>query len=74
MATASSQRKKQGNGVLKEPSDHVTNTVEASVTEKPGRQEMIVDVALVAAWALEAISPPAALAGIAVNRLLHVAK
>jgi hypothetical protein len=74
MATATSQRKKQPNGVLKEASDRVTHTVEAAVTEKPGRQEVILDVALLAAGALEAISPPVALAGIAVNRLLHVAK
>jgi hypothetical protein len=74
VATASNKRKRQANGVLKEASDHVTQTVEATVTEKPSRQEVIWDVALVAAGAVEAISPPAALVGIAVNRLVHVAK
>lgn len=73
MATASSQRK-QGNGVLKEAPGRVTRAVEATVTEKPSRQEVIWDVALLGASTLEAISPPAALVGIAVNRLLHVAK
>jgi hypothetical protein len=74
MATSTSQRKQQADGVLKEASDHVTHTIEASVTEKPSRQELIWDLALLGAGALEAISPPAALAGIAVNRLLHVAR
>jgi len=74
MATASSQRKQQGNGMLKEASGHVARTAEATVTEKPSRQEVIVDVALLAAGALEAISPPAAIVGIALNRLVHVAK
>jgi hypothetical protein len=74
MATASSQRKQQGNGMLKEASGHVARTAEATVTEKPSRQEVIWDLALLGAGALEAISPPAALAGIAVNRLLHAAK
>ena len=74
MATATNQRKRQGDGVLKEASGHVAHTIEATVTEKPSRQEMILDLALLAAGALEAISPPAAVAGIAVNRLVHVAK
>lgn len=74
MATASSQRKQQANGALKDASSHVARTVEATVTEKPSRQEVIWDAALLGAGVLEAISPPAALVGIAVNRLLHVAK
>lgn len=74
MATSTSQRKRQANGALKEASEHVTQTAEATVTEPPGRQELIWDAALLAAGALEAISPPAALVGIAVNRLVHVAK
>ena len=73
MAASTSQRKR-ANGAPKEASDHVTQTIEATVTEPPCRQEMIWDVALLAAGALEAISPPAALVGIAVNRLVHVAK
>lgn len=73
MAT-STQRKQQGNRVLKEASGHATYTAEATLTEMPSRQEVIWDVALLGAGALEAISPPAALLGIAVNRLLHVAK
>jgi hypothetical protein len=71
---ATSQRKQQTNGALKEASGRVTQTIEATVTEKPGRPEVIWDAALLAAGALEAISPPAALVGIAVNRLVHVAK
>jgi hypothetical protein len=74
MATDTSQRKQQANGVLKEASGHVTQTIEATVTERPSRPELIWDLALLGAGALEAISPPAALAGIAVNRLLHAAK
>jgi hypothetical protein len=74
MATSTSQRKRQANGALKEASDHVTRTVEATVTEPPSRQEVIWDAALLAAAALEAVSPPAALVGIAVNRVVHVAK
>jgi hypothetical protein len=73
MAAASSQRK-QADGALKDASGHVTRTVEATVTEKPSRQEVIWDAALLGGGALGAISPPAALVGIAVNRLLHVAK
>ena len=38
-----------GNGALKRASDRITHTVEASVTEKPVRQEVILDVAIVAA-------------------------
>lgn len=63
-----------GNGALKQASDRITHTIEASVTEKPIRQEVILDVAIVAAGVLEVISPPAAIAGIALNRLVHVAK
>jgi hypothetical protein len=74
MATATSQRKQQGDDMLKEASGYITQTVEATVTEKPSRQEVVFGMALLAAGALEAISPPAALAGIAVNRLVHVAK
>jgi predicted Zn-dependent protease len=74
MATSTSQRKKQTNGVLKDAAGHVTQTAEATVTEKPSRGEVILDVALLAAGALEAISPPAAVVGIAVNRLVRVAK
>jgi hypothetical protein len=74
MATSTSQRKRQANGAPMEASDHVTRTVEATVTEPPSRQEVIWDAALLAAAALEAVSPPAALVGIAVNRVVHVAK
>lgn len=74
MATATSQRKQQTNGVLKDAAGHVGQTVEATVTEKPSRQELILDLTFLAAGALEAISPPAAVAGIAVNRLVRVAK
>jgi hypothetical protein len=65
MAIATSKSKQQGNGVLKEASGHVAHTLEATVTEKPSRQEVILDLALVATGLLEVISPPAALAGIA---------
>ncbi len=74
MSTASSRRKQEANGVLKDAAGHVTQTVEATVTEKPSRQEVIVDLAFLAAGALEAISPPAVVVGIAVNRLARVAK
>ena len=44
------------------------------MTEKPVRQEMILDAAIVAAGVLKVISPPATIAGLALNRLVHVAK
>ena len=71
---ATRQSKQQANGRLKEASDQVTHAIEASVTERPGRQEMVFDVALLAAGALEVISPPAALVGVLVNRLVHVTR
>jgi hypothetical protein len=74
MATSASQRKQQTNGVLKDAAGHVAQTVEATVTAKPTRGEVVLDVALIAAGVLEAISPPAAVVGIAVNRLVRVAK
>jgi len=49
-------------------------TLDATVAEKPRMPEMAFDLALLEAGALEAISPPAAIAGIIVNRLVHVAK
>jgi len=73
MATATKSHK-QGNGLLKDAPGHVVKTLDATVTEKPSRPEMAFDLALLAAGALEAISPPAAVAGIIVNRLVHVAK
>jgi hypothetical protein len=74
VATATKRTAQSGDGALKQASGRITRTVEASVTEKPSRQEVIVDAALLAAGALEAISPPAAVAVIALNRLVHVAK
>ena len=67
------QSKEQGNG-LKDVPSHVGQTIEASVTEPPKRAEWMLDVALVGAVALEVVSPPVAIAGLALNRIAHVAK
>ena len=72
MATAS-QSKKQRNGIADVPR-RVGRTVEATVTEPPNRAETALDVALIGAAVLELLSPPLALAGIALNRIVHVAK
>jgi hypothetical protein len=74
MPTQAGQRNKRGNGVLREAPGRIVKTLDATVTEKPSRSEVVFDVALLAAGTLEAISPPAALAGVVVNRLIHVAK
>jgi hypothetical protein len=65
---------KQPRGVLGEASEHVGHTVQATVTEPPGRVEMALDAALLAAAVAEFVSPPVAIAGMALNRLVHVAK
>ena len=72
MATAK-QRKQQQNG-LRDVPRHVGQTVEASITEPPSRAETVLDVALVGAAVLEVVSPPVALAGIALNRIAHVGR
>lgn len=72
MATAS-QNKKQSNG-LKDVPRHVAQTVEATVNEPPKRAETALDVVLIGAAVLEVVSPPVALAGIALNRIAHVAR
>jgi len=70
---AASQSKKQRNG-LKDVPRRVGRTVEATVTEPPSRSETALDVALIGAAVLEVVSPPLALAGIALNRIAHVAR
>ena len=53
---------------------HVGRTLEAAVTRPPGWQELAWDAVLVGAAVVEAVSPPAAIASAAVNRLIHVAR
>jgi hypothetical protein len=74
MATAVRHSHKQENGLLKDAPRHITKTLDATVTEKPSRPEMAFDLLLVTAAALEAISPPAAIAGMVLNRVVHAAK
>ena len=65
---------KQPRGALGGASEHVGHTVQATVTEPPSRAEMALDAALVAAAVAEYVSPPVAIVGMALNRLVHVAK
>jgi hypothetical protein len=53
---------------------HVGHTLEATVTQRPGWQELAWDAVLVGATLVEAVSPPVAVAGIALNRLIHTAR
>lgn len=53
---------------------HVGRTLEASLTERPTWPELAWDAMLVAATLAEALSPPAAIAGAALNRLIHAAR
>jgi hypothetical protein len=68
---AASQRQR---GVIDEASERVGQTMQASVTEPPGKPELALDAAMLAATVVGAVSPPVALAGMALNRLVHVAK
>jgi hypothetical protein len=72
MATAR-QSKEQQDG-LKAVPRHVGQTVEATVTKPPSRAETVLDVALIGAAVLEVVSPPVAIAGIALNRIAHAAR
>lgn len=54
--------------------EHLTQTLKASVTESPTKQEVAVDAALIFAGIAEIISPPVAIGGLALNRLVHHAK
>jgi hypothetical protein len=65
---------KQPRGALDGASEHVGHTVQATVTERPSRAEMALDAAMLAAAVAEWVSPPVAIAGMALNRLVHVAK
>jgi hypothetical protein len=58
MATTTSHRKRQAKGVLEDAPGHITKTLGATVTEKPSRPELAFDLLLLAAGAVEAISPP----------------
>jgi len=53
---------------------HIGGTIEGMVTEPPSRQEVWMDAALVAAGIAELVSPPVAIAGIALNRLVRAAR
>jgi hypothetical protein len=53
---------------------HVGHTLEATVTQPPGWQELAWDAVLVGGALVEAVSPPAAVAGAVVNRLIHAAR
>jgi len=65
---------KQPQGMLGGATGHVGHTMQATVTERPGRAEVAFDAALIAGGIMELVSPPVAIAGIALNRLVHVAK
>ena len=53
---------------------HVGRTLEATVTQPPRWQELAWDAVLVGAAVVEAVSPPIAIAGVALNRLIHSAR
>jgi hypothetical protein len=65
---------KEPRGALGGASDHVGHTVQATVTEPPSRPEVVLDAVLLAAAVAELVSPTLAIAGMALNRLVHVAK
>jgi hypothetical protein len=64
----------EARAVVSEVGGRVGRTLEASVTEPPSRPELIWDAVLVGATLVEAVSPPAAIAGVALNRLIHAAR
>lgn len=52
----------------------VGRTLEATVTQPPSWRELAWDGVLVGAVVVEAVSPPVAIAGAALNRLIHAAR
>lgn len=60
--------------VIGDVGGHVGHTLEASVTQPPGWQELAWNGVLVGAALVEAVSPPVAIAGAVLNRLIHAAR
>lgn len=60
--------------VINDVGGRVGQTLEATVTRPPGWQELAWDAVLVGATVVEAVSPPVAIAGAALNRLIHAAR
>jgi hypothetical protein len=52
----------------------VGRTLEAAVTRPPGRQELTWNAVLAGAALVGLVSPPAAIVGVGVNRLIHAAR
>jgi hypothetical protein len=59
---------------VEEVGRHAGRTLEASLTQRPSWPELAWDAMLVGATLAEAVSPPAAIAGAALNRLIHTAR
>ena len=53
---------------------HLGRTVEVAVTKPPGWEELAWDAALAGAALVGAVSPPAAIASAAVNRVIHATR
>lgn len=52
----------------------IRDTLEGSVTKMPDRKELAWDALLAGAAIFEAVSAPVAIAGMALNRLIHAAR
>jgi hypothetical protein len=64
----------RGRSVINDVGGRVGHTLEATVTDPPGWRELTWDAVLIGAALVEAVSPPAAIAGAALNRLIHAAR
>ena len=72
MATKGKAR--DGRSGIAEVGARVGQTLETSVTQPPGWQEIAWDAALLGATVVEAVSPPVAIAGMALNRVIHAVR
>ena len=64
----------QEHSAIEDVGGHVGRTLEATLSQRPGWPEVAWDAVLVGAALMEAVSPPAAIAGAVLNRLLHAAR
>jgi hypothetical protein len=68
------QRPHQDRSAIGDVGGQVGHTLEGLVIRTPGRGELAWDAVLAAAAIFEAVSPPAAVAGVVVNRLIHAGR
>ena len=64
----------QERSAIEDVGGHVGRTIEATFMRRPSWQELAWDAVLAGAALMETVSPPAAVAGAAVNRLIHAAR